>query len=137
MQAAGSVTVFSGNGGSELVKRFGATTKSFLGNSVAASDVNSDGFADIIAGAWKEDKLGFKPIKDAGSVFVWSGNGYALISSLYGDVTRDFFGAAVSAGDIDGDGKADVIIGITGADGLPFNRLKDAGAVRIQSGAGL
>ncbi len=135
LQAAGSVTVFSGNSGAELVKKFGATTKSFLGNSVAAGDVNSDGFADIIAGAWKEDKPDFKPIKDAGSVFVWSGNGYALISSLYGDVARDYFGAAVSAGDIDGDGKADVIIGITGADGLPLNLLKDAGAVQIKGGS--
>lgn len=135
LQAAGSVTVFSGSSGTELAKKFGATTKSFLGNSVAAGDVNSDGFADIIAGAWKDDKPGFKPIKDAGSVFVWSGNGYALISSLYGDIARDYFGAAVSAGDIDGDGKADVIIGITGADGLPLNLLKDAGAVQIQSGS--
>jgi hypothetical protein len=87
-------------------------------------------FADIIAGSWKDDTLHAPFIRNAGSVFVRSGNGYRLLGMLYGNAANDYFGAAVSAGDINSDGKADVIIGVPGF-------TKGAGAVRVLSGAGL
>jgi len=137
LKDVGSVTVLSGNGGSQLTKQFGATAKSNLGNSIAAGDVNGDGYADIIIGAWKDDKPGTK-LKDAGSVSVFSGNGFAQIGSTrYGDVAKDYFGAAVSAGDINGDGKDDLIIGIPGFDLSVKPAIKDAGKVMVLSGAGL
>ena len=137
----GSVAVFSGNGGAQLTKKYGAVAKAGLGNTVAAGDVNEDGFADIIAGASKDDKPGTKIIKDTGSVAVWSGDGYAQIgSTIYGDVAKDYFGFAVSAGDINSDGMADLIIGIPGFDvpATPMTKIiKDVGAVQVLSGAGL
>ncbi|TXH49983.1 MAG: hypothetical protein E6Q87_03810 [Cellvibrionales bacterium] len=76
----------------------------------------------------------------AGSVVVFSGNGYAQIGTTkYGDVTKDYFGAVISAGDINGDGKVDIIIGIPGFD-LPVavngktKLLKDAGKVTVVNG---
>ena len=81
-----------------------------------------------------------KIIKDTGSVSVWSGSDYAPITTWYGDVSKDAFGSSVSAGDVNGDGKADVIIGIPGFDIPPVppaKTIKDAGAVKVQSGASL
>ncbi len=135
---AGSITVFSGNDGGLLLKKYGAIAKANLGNSVAAGDVNGDGKADIIAGAWKDDKTAVpKAIKDTGSLSVWSGDDYAPIATLYGDLSKDYFGAAVSTGDINSDGKDDLIIGISGFDAPATKPKKNAGAVRVMSGAEL
>ncbi|HSC76833.1 MAG TPA: FG-GAP-like repeat-containing protein [Pseudomonadales bacterium] len=131
---AGSVTVFSGDG-SQLTQKYGAVAKAGSGSSVAVGDVNGDGFVDIIAGASQDDKTDTKVIKDTGSVSVWSGSDYSLISTRYGDVSRDYFGSAVSAGDINSDGKADLVIGIPGKDTVGEKPIKDTGAVQILSGA--
>lgn len=137
LKAAGSVTLYAGNDLSVLEKKYGATAKAGLGNSVAAGDVNGDGSVDIIAGSSKDDKpFAPKVIKDTGSVSVWSGDGYAQIgSTLYGDAAKDLFGTALSAGDINSDGKADLIIGIPGKDVPGAKSQKDAGAVKVVSGA--
>jgi hypothetical protein len=142
LKDVGSVTVFSGVNGLLLTTKYGAVSKAGLGNSIAAGDVNGDGFADIIAGAAKDDKPTLPKItKDSGSVSIWSGNGYAPIgSALYGGVTKDYFGSAVSAGDVNSDGKADLIIGIPGFDippELPAKIINDAGAVQVLSGVSL
>jgi hypothetical protein len=141
LKDTGSVAVFSGFDGSLLAKQYETTAKAGLGNSVAAGDVNNDGFADIIAGASIDDMPSMpKIIKDTGSVSVWSGSDYAPITTWYGDVSKDAFGSSVSAGDVNGDGKADVIIGIPGFDIPPVppaKTIKDAGAVKVQSGASL
>jgi hypothetical protein len=135
LKDTGSVIVLSGVDGSQLAKKSSAVAKAALGNSVAAGDVDGDGFADIIAGAWKDDKQAEKLVKDAGSVSVWSGDGYSLIDTLYGDASKDYFGSALGAGDINSDGKADLVIGIAGDDIPATKTLKDAGTVQIVSGA--
>jgi hypothetical protein len=113
-----------------------------LGNSVAAGDVNGDSYADIIAGASKDDLPTVpKVTKDTGSVIFWSGNGYVQIGSkLNGSAANDYFGASISAGDVNGDGKADVLIGIPGKD-IPatptIKVVNDTGVVKVLSGATL
>jgi uncharacterized delta-60 repeat protein len=136
----GSISLYWGGGGDLLVRYYGRTLKSGFGNSVAIGDVNGDLVPDIIAGAWKDDKPAAKLVKDAGSVSVWSGEDYGLITTLYGSVAKDYFGSALAAGDTNGDGNDDLIIGIGGADipaVLPAKPVKDAGAVRVLSGANL
>jgi uncharacterized delta-60 repeat protein len=142
MVDAGSVTVFFADVSKQPVKKYGAVAKAGLGNSVAVGDVNGDGKADIIAGASKDDSLPIpKIIKDAGSVYIWSGDGYAQIgNAIYGDATKDYFGTAVSAGDVNSDGKDDVIIGIPGFDipaTLATKKVKDVGQVKVLSGSEL
>jgi hypothetical protein len=140
LKDVGSVTVFSGSNSAPLTKKYGVTTKAGLGNSVAAGDVDGDSKADIIAGASKEDVPATdsaKKIVDAGSVSIWSGNGYGSIDTLYGSSAKDYFGFAVSAGDINSDGKADLIIGVAGDDVPAIKTIKDGGTVKIISGVDL
>jgi hypothetical protein len=129
----GSISVISGSDGELLsTKAFGAVKKAWLGSSVALGDVNGDGTLDIIASAPQDDNVP-TATHGTGSVTVWNGATYAPIKTVYGDAFGDLFGAAVSAGDINSDGKADLIIGIPSFDAPQ----KDVGAARVLSGADL
>ena len=89
----------------------GAHRDAFLGSAVStAGDVNGDGYADVLIGepwyAW-----------DFGRVSVYHGSSMGLTTgnadwTAEGDDDEGRFGSAVStAGDVNGDGYADVIIG--------------------------
>ena len=92
-----------------------------LGRSVAtAGDVNSDGYADVIIGM-----LGYNNGQvDEGAAFVWLGSTNGVNNDVNGDLTNAAWrteeineadsklGISVStAGDVNGDGYADVIVG--------------------------
>lgn len=103
------VTVTSGKDGS-LLTSFFATVPSFTGGiRVAAGDVNGDGFADVIAAAGP----GGGP-----QITIFDGKTLRVLTSFFA-VTPSFTGGLfVAAGDINGDGKADIIAG-AGAGGGP------------------
>ncbi len=134
LKNAGSVAVFSGADGTQLTRSEGTVAKAELGNSVASADVDGDGFDDIIMGAWKDNAPG---VKRTGSVRVLSGNGYGVLGTVYGTAVRDLLGVSVGAGDISADGKADVLIGVSGADVRKDKfvvPMRNNGAVQIRSG---
>ena len=89
------------------------------GSSVAAAgDIDGDGFGDIIVGArWYEID---EP--QQGAAFIYHGSGDGLIGAQggirKGELAGDLFGFSVaSAGDVNGDGYGDVIVGAPEHDG--------------------
>ncbi len=105
----GSAKVFSGRTGMPLFIFNGELSGDFFGESVgAAGDVNSDGHADLIVGAAFDDVDAI----DDGSVSVLSGRDGTPLYTFNGDSGSDLFGWAVSgAGDVNGDGISDLLVG--------------------------
>ncbi len=91
------------------LERHGETAGDRLGTAVAAcGDVDDDGAPDWIVGAPKANANG----PNSGSAFVWSGRTGALLHRFDGASSGVEFGAAVAgAGDVNGDGHADLIVG--------------------------
>jgi hypothetical protein len=127
----GTVYLYSGATGSLLQEFVAPVPNAYFGSSVAgAGDVNADGFGDIIIGmSGAEVNL----LHDAGSAFVYSGATGLLLHRLDGANANSLLGVAVGhAGDTNGDGFADLIVGGSGdtPTGIPF-----AGNVTVFSGA--
>ena len=129
---AGSAYVFSGADGNLLYQVTGDTAGDLFGYSVSiAGDVNGDGRADFIVGAYRDDPIGGGT--DAGSAYVFSGPDGSLLYQLTGDTAGDHFGYSVSgAGDVNGDGRADFIVGAIGDNP---GGLTNAGSAYVFSGA--
>ena len=114
------LSILSGNTGFKIN---GEAAGDYSGFSVSsAGDVNGDGFADLIIGAYKADPGGYNL---SGASYVVFGKAFGINANLdlstlngvngfqiSGAATGDFSGWSVSsAGDINGDGFADLIIG--------------------------
>jgi uncharacterized delta-60 repeat protein len=96
------VKVFSGRDGSEIASFF-AFAQGFAGGvSVAAADLNSDGFADVVVGAGP----GGPP-----HVKVFSGRDLTELASFFAFDPAFAGGVSVAAGDFDGDGRPDLLVG--------------------------
>ncbi len=98
----------------------GVSGDEFTGFSVAsAGDVNGDGFDDVIAGAF-----GYNAGTNAGRAYIFFGGAMMNNSAdviLTGVSSNDYFGISVStAGDVNGDGYDDVIVGADGYNGGTF-----------------
>jgi hypothetical protein len=91
----------------------GGQSSAFAGIAVGtAGDVNADGYADILVGAYQYDGA----VADEGAVFVFHGSACGLAAvpdlTLLGAQQGCQFGFAVAtAGDVNGDGFSDVIVG--------------------------
>jgi hypothetical protein len=105
----GRVWVYSGRTGRLIFRRAGRANDQ-NGYAVAdAGDVNGDGVPDIVSGAPGVGNA-------VGHAYVYSGATGNTLLRLHGHHPGDQFGAAVaSAGDVNGDGHADLLIGAPGS----------------------
>jgi len=113
----------------------GTQVNARLGHSVgSAGDVNGDGYSDVIIGAWTYDA----GQNDEGAVWVYYGSisGISGSAFLERNIAGAAFGASVaSAGDVNGDGYGDVIIGASSYSNPEF--LEGAAFIYNGSAAGL
>jgi PKD repeat protein len=94
-----------------------------------AGDVNGDGFADVVVGAWGNDEGG----DNNGKAYVYHGSPAGLGTtpawSRTGDDGEQFGYSVSTAGDVNGDGYDDLIVG------APYNGATDAGAASVYLGS--
>ncbi|GIH10800.1 hypothetical protein Rhe02_88670 [Rhizocola hellebori] len=128
----GIVEVRSGRSGNVLFRFTGAQLDSF-GYAVAdAGDVDGDGVHDIVAGAPGVRVLACNSAPRTGRAYVFSGRTGAQLLMVSGAAAGDQFGAAVGAvGDLNRDGRGDILVGAPCHDGP--NGV-DAGAAYVVSG---
>ncbi|GAB5495017.1 MAG: integrin alpha [Phycisphaerales bacterium] len=124
----GYAYVFSGADGSVLHSFNGSSDPSAFGSIVSdAGDVNGDGFADLLLGEYPDSTNG----RNAGRASVLSGADGSILFNVYGDNDHDFLGGSVSnAGDVNGDGIPDFIVGANGND----TNGSFSGSARVHSG---
>lgn len=106
---AGKVYTYSGKTG-ELLWSVEGQPGEVLGIGIqGAGDVNADGHGDVVAGATRQGN-------GPGKVYVYSGKDGAVLHELSAGQPGDQFGRKVAkAGDWNGDGYADVVVGAPGA----------------------
>lgn len=105
----GTLTVFSGTNGAPIHVLPGIDASGTFGASCAfLEDIDGDGGADVIVGAPLADTVQ----GNDGEVYVFSGMTGSLIHNFGGTALDQMFGLSVAdAGDVDGDGTHDVVVG--------------------------
>ena len=72
----------------------GSTFQSYYGSAVAVSDLNGDGFQDILVGAYR----GTSPTANSGAVYAYLGGKDVVdVTTWYADVDQDNFGNAATS----------------------------------------
>lgn len=113
----GKVFLFSGISGSLIRTLIGDGNEDELfGSSLSfIGDVDLDNFGDLLVGArgtWGTNGWGY------GAAAIYSGKTGAIIKKWTGEQGKDGLGVSVAgAGDTDGDGYQDVVVGASGHDG--------------------
>ncbi|MCB9833844.1 MAG: FG-GAP repeat protein [Planctomycetes bacterium] len=130
---AGRAFVYNGANGNLIYSFVGDDANDRLGNAVSGlGDVNGDGTPDFAIASFLDDTFGV----DKGKVLVIDGGSGSVIHQLHGPAWFGYFGNEVNdAGDFNGDGFADIIVGgshgaavMSGIDGRLLTTLLPAAA---------
>lgn len=98
----------------DIVRNSGQSGAEFGTRIANAGDVNNDGIDDLVVGAFRWDD----GISDTGAAFIYLGPAFTNSTFVSVIQTGAGFGAGVGgAGDLNGDGFDDVVIGAPGFDG--------------------
>ncbi len=105
-----------------------------FGSALAVGDINNDGYSDLVVGVPNED---INNIVNAGLINVIYGSAGGLTAQGNGTYRRgseagDRYGNALSVRDVNGDGYADIVIGIHGEG---FSGLSAAGRISVLYGS--
>ncbi len=150
MAQAGRLYVYSGTDGSSIYTFDGEVAGDLFSSTVSdAGDVDSDGYSDIVVGAWGYDPdfpdgtVG-NTVSRVGRVYVFSGATGAAVWIIDGENQNDGFSGSGNsgvgdAGDVNGDGTPDIVVGAKDydpdlPDGTVGNTVSNAGRVYMLSG---
>ena len=123
----GRVVVLSGKDFSELFVLDGEQAGDAFGTLVAwCGDANADGSSDVLVGIPGDDEKG----QDAGCVRIYSGRDKTLLGEVFGEEGRHLGGVASGAGDVNGDGFDDLVVG----DPADDSKRGSQGSARVLSG---
>lgn len=108
--------------GTQVDEHYGSSLNGF-------ADINADGYTDLVVGSPGYDRpVGFGSLVDQGRVFEYRGiagaGALTFVKTLPGQINESFGYSVSNAGDVDGDGYGDIIVG------GPFNNQTISGQGR-------
>lgn len=105
----GTVSVYRGGTGGQLLKKLaGETPLAKFGYALAGGDLDNDGYSDVIVTA--PFNTSDPALMNQGAVYVYYGPELTRTTALYATSTNKGLGLSVEAGDITGDGVADLLL---------------------------